>query len=276
MDGPEVINFASVESALNAALESDERYQRENNAKFRAVRQRVASYEEFRDIVLASHLKPLEKSDVVGAPRKQPWNCVFSATKQKDMVCCEVTECEAAKFQPQTASEFQRDWRRLGGNVKDKYHCIISLGGPKLREIFKIEIGAGLLGEFLIIMAECMQAGDGAGILAILQGLSQTCRFSLNVSLLDQAEREGCSQLFGRLLDIMDKQALKGHTRVGHDSAHEHTTETRGTEKNDQGFCDAQAAGEGIDVEKLKDLMQCYDVKTQPFTTRLHCITQDS
>uniref|UniRef100_A0A3B3TEJ5 Family with sequence similarity 187 member A n=1 Tax=Paramormyrops kingsleyae TaxID=1676925 RepID=A0A3B3TEJ5_9TELE len=227
----QVINFASVESALNAALESDERYQRENNAKFRAVHQRVASYEEFRDIVLASHLKPLEKSDVTEAPRKQPWNSVFSATKQKDTVGCEVTEVSQAAFQPRTASEFQRGWRRLGGKVKDKYHCIISLGGPKLREIFNIEIASGLLGEFLIIMAECMQPGDEADVLAILQGLSQTCRFSLNVSFLDQAERDGCSQLFARLLDVTDKQAQIGHTGVGHDGALEHTTETREKEK---------------------------------------------
>lgn len=185
-------------------------------------------------------------------------------------------QSDAATFQPRTASEFQRGWRRLGGKVKDKYHCILSLGGPKLRNIFNIEIASGLLGEFLIIMAQCMQPGDEVDVLAILQGLSQTCRFSLNVSFLDQAEREGCSQLFGRLLDVTDKQAEIGHTDVGHDGAHKHTTEIQGKEKNYKAFCDAQTAGERIDVEKLKDLMRCYDVKTQAFATRLDCITQDS
>ena len=33
---------------LNAALEADRRYSRENDAKFRALDQKVGSYEEFR------------------------------------------------------------------------------------------------------------------------------------------------------------------------------------------------------------------------------------
>ena len=47
-------------------MEADEKYLRENDAKFRAVNQRVGSYEEFRDIVSAAHLKPLERKDITG------------------------------------------------------------------------------------------------------------------------------------------------------------------------------------------------------------------
>ena len=42
------INVRRLESELAVALEADQRYQRENDAKFRAVHQKVATYEEFR------------------------------------------------------------------------------------------------------------------------------------------------------------------------------------------------------------------------------------
>ena len=60
------IDFSKLEKQLFVAVEEDARYQRENDAKFRAVAQKVGSYEEFKDIVAASHLKPLEKKDTEG------------------------------------------------------------------------------------------------------------------------------------------------------------------------------------------------------------------
>ncbi|XP_043327139.1 coiled-coil domain-containing protein 103 isoform X2 [Cervus canadensis] len=71
----DVINFKALEKELQAALAADEKYKRENAAKLRAVEQKVASYEEFRGIVLASHLKPLERKDKMGGKRPVPWNC---------------------------------------------------------------------------------------------------------------------------------------------------------------------------------------------------------
>ena len=42
------INFKKLEEEFQNAVDADEKYQRENDAKFRAVGQKVASYEEFR------------------------------------------------------------------------------------------------------------------------------------------------------------------------------------------------------------------------------------
>uniref|UniRef100_A0A665WPI3 Dynein attachment factor N-terminal domain-containing protein n=1 Tax=Echeneis naucrates TaxID=173247 RepID=A0A665WPI3_ECHNA len=72
----DVIDFPALERELQMAVESERRYQRQNEAKLRAVSQRVASYREFRDLVVSCHLKPLEKNDKDGAQRKQPWNPV--------------------------------------------------------------------------------------------------------------------------------------------------------------------------------------------------------
>ncbi|KAM7371352.1 hypothetical protein PAMP_008605 [Pampus punctatissimus] len=70
----DVINFSALERELLAAVESEQKHRRENEAKLRAVSQRVSSYQDFRELVLASHLKPLERRDKDRAPQRQPWN----------------------------------------------------------------------------------------------------------------------------------------------------------------------------------------------------------
>ena len=47
-DDDAAIDFKKLEKELNNAVEADARYWRENDAKFRAVHQKVASYDEFR------------------------------------------------------------------------------------------------------------------------------------------------------------------------------------------------------------------------------------
>lgn len=42
------IDLGRLERELVSAIEADRRYSRENDAKFRAIHQKVATYEEFR------------------------------------------------------------------------------------------------------------------------------------------------------------------------------------------------------------------------------------
>ena len=44
----DTIDFGKLEAEVYDAVDADDKYQRENDAKFRAVNQRVATYEEFR------------------------------------------------------------------------------------------------------------------------------------------------------------------------------------------------------------------------------------
>lgn len=44
----DVIDFSALEKELSLALEADRKYKRENEAKFRAIHQKVATYEDFR------------------------------------------------------------------------------------------------------------------------------------------------------------------------------------------------------------------------------------
>ncbi|XP_037332367.2 coiled-coil domain-containing protein 103 isoform X2 [Pungitius pungitius] len=79
----DVINFSALERELQGAVESERRHERENDAKLRAISQRGSSYSQFRDLVLTCHLKPLEKKDKDGAPRKQPWNPVAPSNEPR-------------------------------------------------------------------------------------------------------------------------------------------------------------------------------------------------
>jgi hypothetical protein len=47
-DEDDTVNFSALETELHAALEEDAKYWRENDAKFRAVEQGVATFDEFR------------------------------------------------------------------------------------------------------------------------------------------------------------------------------------------------------------------------------------
>ncbi|XP_054615032.1 coiled-coil domain-containing protein 103 [Dunckerocampus dactyliophorus] len=68
----DVIDFSALEKELRTSVESERKYKRENDAKLRAVSQGVSSYQQFRDIVLSCHLRPLQRHDK--NPSKQPWN----------------------------------------------------------------------------------------------------------------------------------------------------------------------------------------------------------
>ncbi|XP_036408793.1 coiled-coil domain-containing protein 103 [Megalops cyprinoides] len=253
MEDSDVINFSALEKELQSALAADKKYRRENDAKFRAIHQNVGSYEEFRDIVLASHLKPLDKKDKAGAPRKQPWNAIAAGTKQQGSAFCDVIE--VSELHPRTAAEFSRDWRRFGGSAPDRYRLLISLGGEGLRRIFSAEIGFGLLGEFLSVLSECLQPGDVTAVVAVLEGMSQTGRFGLNVSFLSQEEWNRCLQLFRRLLGIVgDGIPL---------TTDEQCTELPGIE-GDKVLPKHNETTEWENVEeKLKALMQLYGVQVE-------------
>ncbi|PKK19116.1 coiled-coil domain containing 103 [Columba livia] len=163
----------------------------------RALHQRVPSYEDFRNIVLASHLKPLDKKDKMGERRNVLWNPCAARGKAPQASDVEIPQ-ELDQL-PRTSAEFYRDWRRCLKSGKDKYQLLLKLGGEALGRIFQADLGFGLLGEFLVVLAENVCREDRDAVLQILRSLSGTKRFGLNVDLLSEPERESSRGLFGKL-----------------------------------------------------------------------------
>ncbi|XP_011375428.1 coiled-coil domain-containing protein 103 isoform X1 [Pteropus vampyrus] len=197
MERNDIIDFKALEKELQAALTADEKYKRENAAKLRAVEQRVASYEEFRGIVLASHLKPLEQKDKI-EKKTVPWNCHSTQRKTSQDETTEICQ-EKTRLQPETSAEFYRDWRRYLRSGPERYQALLQLGGAKLGQLFKTDVGFGLLGELLIVLADHVRPADRLVVLGILRSLAGTGRFALNLSLMSHAERESCRGLFQKL-----------------------------------------------------------------------------
>ncbi|XP_053217948.1 coiled-coil domain-containing protein 103 [Podarcis raffonei] len=240
-----VIDFRALEKELEEAIAADEKYQRENEAKFRAVHQKVATYEEFRDIVLASHLRPLEKKDKVGKKRNVLWNshAVKANLKQES----EVQLSQELEQLPKTSAEFYRDWRRCMKNSQERYQLLLQLGSQNLGQIFQTDLAFGFLGEFLAVFNENTCLKDRDSVLEILESFSGTKRFGLNVELMSEQEKKNCRQLFEKL------------QRMGTDPSNppdfSHATEGEGV-PGTQIHCQA----DGPTKIKLMELMHLYKV----------------
>ena len=138
---PQFIDVDKLERELASALEADRKYSRENDAKFRAVHQKVATYEEFRcglfslthttsssllfrDIVKASHLTALDRDDITGRKGwKQPWNPVAAASATETPQVHIVSGNHGNKPAPplNNVQDFLREWKRLKGLSQRQY-----------------------------------------------------------------------------------------------------------------------------------------------------------
>ncbi|XP_013374830.1 PREDICTED: coiled-coil domain-containing protein 103 isoform X3 [Chinchilla lanigera] len=167
MEENSMVDFKALEKELQAALAADEKYKRENAAKFRAVAQRVPSYEDFRGIVLASHLKPLERKDKMSGKRTAPWNC--HATRRKTFqedVAVEVSEAggdalpawDLSRVLPRLAATLAEWTRALPGSAAARgSHARPPL--PDRRGVWTPRGAAGDPGQ----SHEASRPGSGAG-----------------------------------------------------------------------------------------------------------------
>ncbi|KAJ8320493.1 hypothetical protein KUTeg_002080 [Tegillarca granosa] len=201
------MDFGKLEKELHAAITAEERYWRENDAKFRAVNQKVETYEEFRDIVLASHLKPLEKGDRMDAIKnfEQPWN--IHASKVKDQSRTESTEIKQnTKSIPKDGQEFFRDWKRYYKTTEDQYKFLIQIGGEQLKKIFRAEISYGLLGDIIKALQEHFCDSDSLQVIEVLESLTHANRFSLSVQFLSSKEKSHCVDVLKNLKTYFSDQ----------------------------------------------------------------------
>ncbi|XP_031412905.1 coiled-coil domain-containing protein 103 [Meleagris gallopavo] len=176
-----------------------------------------------RDIVLASHLRPLEKKDKMGNKRNVLWNPCAGHTRGQQVTEVEIPQ-ELEQL-PGTSAEFYRDWRRCLKSGKEKYQLLLKLEGKALSRIFQAELGFGLLGEFLTVLAENVCHEDRDAVLQILQSLSGTKRFGLNLDLLSTSEKESTRDLFRKLQSMSGGYWTPGHP-CGKAEGEAHPTDT--------------------------------------------------
>ena len=142
----------NLEREMSRVLVSDEKYWRENDAKFRAVAQNV-TYEQFEDIVKTSHLKSLDKKDKSPNPKSKPsiWNSISLAGKKSSAETVNTALPEKpghlVKSSVKNIDEFYSLWRYL--EIEERIDFISELGEDNVGRIFQTEIPPELLGEML-------------------------------------------------------------------------------------------------------------------------------
>ena len=117
--------------------------------------------------------------------------------------------------------------------------------------IFQADLSFGLLGEFLTVLAENVCHEDRDAILQILQSLSGTKRFGLNVDLLSESEKESSRDLFRKL-----RSMSRDYWTAGHPSS------PAGCEaEREAHLMDASLQKEAEEERIVMELMKCYQVK---------------
>ncbi|VDP66754.1 unnamed protein product [Echinostoma caproni] len=160
------INVNRLESEMNAAVARDTRYWLENDAKIRAVEQRVPTYEHFRQLVAGCHLCPLDKSELNDlAKSKTSWNpAIGTGCHVRSSVPSNDPE-QGANETVQTPQHFYARWQSLSLSRIDEQEKVSQLAilvfqQPKsvLREVFDCGLGATLLPEVLSVFNRLIKA----------------------------------------------------------------------------------------------------------------------
>ncbi len=116
------IDVEKIQSIVKQEVAKEQKYWRENDAKFRAIEQRVPTYEDFRQMVLGSHLRPLEKGESLRDEKgqiatKKVWNSMAEASGPNAVV----SSFEVESYQqmvmkhakPKSSLEFVKVWNQL-------------------------------------------------------------------------------------------------------------------------------------------------------------------
>lgn len=211
------INFNDLHEELKKAIDKDKRYWLENDAKLRAVNQRVPTYEAFSDMVKASHLKPIEHKNL--QPRKGCiWNTVSS---QKSDNGCNSEDRKNMDYQDHknnaindnnecnsvSADGFVKKFRSCS-TAEERFQLLQSICSSDSQVIFKTEIPVGLLGEIIEVLSIFRPSTQNiVNVCKILEQLTETQRFNLNLEFLSSVEKSVCQQLMDKLVaSLHDRQ----------------------------------------------------------------------
>ncbi|XP_049790231.1 coiled-coil domain-containing protein 103 [Schistocerca nitens] len=188
------INVKELEAELQKKIDDDARYWRENDAKFRAIDQKVATYDEFRDMVKAAHLQPVKKSEVQHNPdkaRKRVWNTV--APKQKEI--SQENHCQHELYRlakssgtiiPTTLAQFCQEWRRLPKT--EHLSFLKTLGSLSLAKVLQSELPAVEFGEIIMALSE-YSTEDAPFVVSLLKVFASAKRDTATLPLPGGTEK---------------------------------------------------------------------------------------
>ncbi|XP_015430632.1 PREDICTED: coiled-coil domain-containing protein 103 [Dufourea novaeangliae] len=219
------IDYKSLQMDLEEAVRTDETYKLQNDAKLRAVEQNVPTYEDFRQMVNAAHLRPLKRDDF---QRNGSWNtfvCVRNphwtpAHEQFDVQRSEAKNSEDLQTNklPSNCEQFIRAWKKID-EYDAKFRYLQSLKNVLGDTIFHTEIPSTLFAELIDVCLQTTKVtNDIDSVVEILRVLSKCNRFQLTLHFMGDSERKTCMQLFQSLIihaEHRDKQLIEAIESLG-------------------------------------------------------------
>lgn len=207
------INLEKLQTQVEKEILAERKYLRENDAKLRAVEQRVPTYEDFRQMVLASHLKPLDKGETLRDNMNKGNKVWNSAVIRKDNKIIDLNLQNSTDVaylvdsDPKSNLEFVKIWKKLEINSNEqkylKWNFLKNLGIEKITNLFKIEINGDLLGNFFVLFENILKneysIESAKFIIDLLNLFSKTNRLKINMMFLKKEDIDACKSLFEAL-----------------------------------------------------------------------------
>jgi len=186
-------NFAKEKS-------TEDRYWQRNDAKFRAVHQRCSTYDEFRQIVEAAHLRPLDRNETLTLERRPiSWNQPATKDSQSTTSHLPTSSNNIPQIQnlslPKNLTEFLQQWRRIPFDMKLVYLHRMT----RFDQLFSSDIPTDFLHDLSQLYQTNCSIDDAEFIVNILIDLIQSKRFELMKSFLTKENLIELEQLFARL-----------------------------------------------------------------------------
>ncbi|KAJ8668888.1 hypothetical protein QAD02_000147 [Eretmocerus hayati] len=211
------IDFRSLENELESALKADELYKLQNDAKIRAIEQRVPTYDNFRDMVLAAHLRPLERNEL-NKKSEVSWNHCFN-NKSEESILQAYERSNLRKFEgkksndkfsidqinPKTTLEFVKIWSCLVSS-ESKFQYLYHFRDKLKDKYFKAEAPSEFLGEFFKASLDVCSIDTDLHIIEILTIFSRCNRISLSMAMMSSKEKDSVKLLFQKLLSLVQSK----------------------------------------------------------------------
>ena len=206
-----IASLDGLQQDMLSALEYDQRKQQVNDAKLRAVKQRV-EYDDFANLVAGAHLKPIKpKSNDLAAisnafdgfvmPKVEPAKAGPGVLPLPARVGAAGASAasDAVPPAPKTSNEFTNAWRRQCKTSAQRCAYLRQLDAETLPLLFRTELDAAIFDGIVSTLGEVelATAEDRAWAADLLQGVARINRFELT---LDFAEAAGLKTL-AKLLD---------------------------------------------------------------------------
>jgi len=197
------INFGQLGSVVDNQLAADAKYDREDAAKFRAVAQKVPTYEDFENIVIGSHLKPMKEDVTDLTLKRSAWDSTGRSktrARRRDKTAA-MGQLQTGKptEAPPTVQKFMRDWRRNCPSEVAKYNYLLLCGAELLKDMFRAEVPDGQLGPVFLALNAGFDPKDAAKVRAIVDALATTGRYALAVDFMMDDEEGAYKALMAKL-----------------------------------------------------------------------------